>query len=60
MTYPAMVSEKAFGSLKSAPQRVAWENVPVPFSPVLEDRVLVSEQDIRNAIMMTMREPVNA
>jgi pyruvate/2-oxoglutarate/acetoin dehydrogenase E1 component len=56
----AIVSEKAFGSLKAAPVRVAWENVPVPFSPVLEDRVLVAERDIRNAVMATMREPVGA
>ena len=56
----SMVAEKAFGSLKAAPLRVAWENVPVPFSPVLEDRVLVSEGDIRDAVMVTMREPVSA
>jgi pyruvate/2-oxoglutarate/acetoin dehydrogenase E1 component len=52
----AIAAEKAFGSLKSPPRRVAWENVPIPFSPVLEDRVLVSEDDIRNAVLATVRE----
>ena len=46
----AMVCERAHGSLKAAPRRVAWENVPVPFSPALEARVLVSDDDIRDAI----------
>ena len=46
----AMVCERAYGSLKAAPRRVAWENVPVPFSPALEARVLVSDDDIRDAV----------
>jgi len=50
----SMVSEKAFDDLKAAPQRVAWENVPVPFSPVLEKRVLVDEDKIRAAISRTL------
>jgi pyruvate dehydrogenase E1 component beta subunit len=50
----SMVSEKAFDVLKAAPQRVAWENVPVPFSPVLEKRVLVDEDKIRAAIARTL------
>jgi pyruvate/2-oxoglutarate/acetoin dehydrogenase E1 component len=54
----AMISQKAFGSLKAAPQRVAWENVPIPFSPVLEERVLVSDTDIRTAVMHVVREGV--
>jgi pyruvate dehydrogenase E1 component beta subunit len=52
----AIVAEKALGALKAPPRRVAWENVPIPFSPVLEDRVLVSEEDIRHAVMATVRE----
>jgi acetoin:2,6-dichlorophenolindophenol oxidoreductase subunit beta len=52
----AIVAEKAFGALKAPPRRVAWENVPIPFSPVLEDRVLVSEDDIRQAVLATVRE----
>jgi pyruvate dehydrogenase E1 component beta subunit len=51
----AAVTERAFGSLKAAPRRVAWEDVPVPFSPVLEKRVLVGEDDIRAAVLATVR-----
>jgi len=50
----AMVSESAYGVLKSAPQRVAWEDFPVPFSPVLEKRILVDEERIRTAIVKTL------
>jgi pyruvate dehydrogenase E1 component beta subunit len=50
----SMVAEEAFDVLKAAPQRVAWENVPVPFSPVLEKRVLVDEDKIRAAIARTL------
>ncbi|GII64899.1 pyruvate dehydrogenase subunit beta [Sphaerisporangium krabiense] len=50
----ATVTENAYGVLKSAPQRVAWEDVPVPFSPVLEKRVLVDEDRIRAAVMKTL------
>lgn len=50
----AGVVEAGFSSLKSAPQRVAWADTPVPFSPPLEKRVLVQEDDIRSAIMRTL------
>lgn len=50
----AAVTGRTFSVLKSAPQRVAWEDVPVPFSPGLEQRVLVSEDDIRAAIVKSM------
>jgi pyruvate dehydrogenase E1 component beta subunit len=50
----AMVSQAGFSSLKAAPQRVAWENVPVPFSPPLEKRVLVQDDDIRRAVLATL------
>jgi len=50
----AIVSEEAFDSLKAAPRRVAWEDVPVPFSPVLEKRVLVDEAKIRAAVESTL------
>jgi pyruvate dehydrogenase E1 component beta subunit len=51
----AMVTERAFSSLRAAPRRVAWEDVPVPFSPVLEKRVLVDEDRIRAAVLATMK-----
>jgi pyruvate dehydrogenase E1 component beta subunit len=50
----ATVAEQAWDALKAAPQRVAWENVPVPFSPELEKRVLVGEDDIRDAVLKTV------
>ncbi len=56
----AMVAQKAWSSLRAAPQRVAWENVPIPFSPVLEQRALVGDDDIRAAVMQTVREGVAA
>ena len=50
----AIASEEAFDSLKAAPRRVAWEDVPVPFSPVLEKRVLVDDEKITDAIRSTL------
>jgi pyruvate dehydrogenase E1 component beta subunit len=52
----ARVVESSFSVLKSAPQRVAWEDMPVPFSPPLEKRVLVSDDDIRSAVLRTMAD----
>lgn len=46
----ASVVQQGFGSLKSAPVRVAWADVPVPFSAPLENRVVVQEADIAAAI----------
>jgi pyruvate/2-oxoglutarate/acetoin dehydrogenase E1 component len=48
------VVEQSFATLKAAPRRVAWEDVPVPFSPPLEKRVLVGDDDIRAAIVRTV------
>ncbi|MFM7718828.1 MAG: alpha-ketoacid dehydrogenase subunit beta [Actinomycetota bacterium] len=45
----ATVAERGFSSLKAAPVRVAWEDVPIPFSPVLEKRVLVGEDRVLDA-----------
>jgi len=46
----AIVSEKAFQSLKAPVLRVGSLNVPIPFSPVLEDEVLPNEKKIISAI----------
>jgi pyruvate/2-oxoglutarate/acetoin dehydrogenase E1 component len=51
----AMVVESNFTALKSAPQRVAWEDFPVPFSPPLEERILVQDENIRAAILRTLK-----
>lgn len=53
----ALVAEHAWGALKAPPRRVAWADVPVPFAPALEERVLVSEEDIRAAILATVGAP---
>lgn len=50
----ATVAQEAWDALKAPPQRVAWEDVPVPFSPLLEKRVLVDEDDIRSAVIRTV------
>jgi pyruvate dehydrogenase E1 component beta subunit len=50
----AIVSEEAFDALEAPPRRVAWEDVPVPFSPVLEKRVLVDDEKIMAAIRSTL------
>lgn len=45
----AVLAEKAFSYLKSPIIRVAAENVPIPFSPILENFVLPSEDKIVKA-----------
>ncbi len=50
----AAVTEQAYDSLRAAPLRVAWEDTPVPFSPVLERRVLVDEEQIVDAVRTTV------
>ena len=48
------VVERAFGSLKAAPERVGSPNLPVPYSPVLEAAVLPSKEKIEEAILRTL------
>jgi len=50
----ALVAEKGFGSLKAPIQRVAAENVPIPFSPVLEKFVLPDARKIEEAVRRVM------
>ena len=50
----ATVTERAFSSLRAAPQRVAWEDVPIPFSPPLEARVVVDDDKISAAVRRTL------
>jgi pyruvate dehydrogenase E1 component beta subunit len=56
----ARVTEQAFDALKAAPQRVAWEDAPVPFAPGLEKRILVDHTDIRAAALRTIGAKVAA
>jgi acetoin:2,6-dichlorophenolindophenol oxidoreductase subunit beta len=48
------VTEGAWGLLKSAPRRVTWEDVPIPFSPPLETAVTVRAEAIRAAVTDTL------
>ena len=50
----AGVSEKAWESLRSQPRRVTWPDIPVPFSPALEQVLEVSESDVEGAIRATL------
>ncbi len=51
----AIVAEKAFDSLKAPILRVAAEDVPIPFSPVLEQFVLPSAQKIILAVRKAVK-----
>jgi pyruvate dehydrogenase E1 component beta subunit len=50
-----IVAGEAWDCLKAPPQRVAWEDTPIPFAPVLEQRVIVDELDIHSAVTRTLR-----
>lgn len=57
----ATVAEQAWDALTAPPLRVAWEDTPVPFSPVLEKRVLVDADKIHAAILRVVgRVPAEA
>jgi pyruvate dehydrogenase E1 component beta subunit len=46
----ARVMENCWPELRTAPARVTWEDVPIPFSPVLERAVTLSAAKIRAAM----------
>jgi pyruvate dehydrogenase E1 component beta subunit len=50
----ALVSDKAFNSLKGPIKRVAAKNTPSPFSPKLEQSVLPQVDDIVRAALDTL------
>lgn len=54
----AMVAEVAWPFIKAAPLRVARDDVPTPFSPVLEQRILPNRAKIRDAILTTFGKAV--
>lgn len=54
----AGVSERAWGSLRSQPRRVTWPDIPVPFSPVLEQVLDVGSDDVERAIRATVDDRV--
>jgi pyruvate dehydrogenase E1 component beta subunit len=47
----AVVAERCWDDLRGPPTRVTWNDVPVPFSPVLEEAMSVSPGDIRRAVL---------
>jgi acetoin:2,6-dichlorophenolindophenol oxidoreductase subunit beta len=49
------VTERCWDDLRVPPRRVTWEDVPVPFSPPLEEAMTVSGDDIRSAVEATVR-----
>jgi len=51
----ALVSEKAFTSLKSPIKRVAAFPTPIPFAPACEDNAIPNQKDIENAVREVMR-----
>lgn len=51
----AVVSERAFDALKTAPRRIGNPGVPVPFAPPLQDEVLPNAARIEAAIREMVR-----
>jgi pyruvate dehydrogenase E1 component beta subunit len=47
----AVIAERCWDDLRAPPKRVTWDDVPVPFSPVLEEAMTVSPGDIRRAVL---------
>ncbi len=47
-------AELEWGSLRQAPSRVTWEDVPVPFSPVLEEAMVVTPAKLRAAALVAL------
>ncbi len=47
----AAVTERMFHRLHAAPRRVAIRDVPIPFSPVLEEAIIVTAGDVEQAIL---------
>ncbi|MFN8215534.1 MAG: transketolase C-terminal domain-containing protein [Solirubrobacterales bacterium] len=48
------IVERNWSDLKQQPRRVSWEDVPIPFSPVLEAAVTVRKEEIRSAVLATV------
>jgi pyruvate dehydrogenase E1 component beta subunit len=46
------ITEECWDELSVRPSRVTWEDVPVPFSPVLEEAMTVTKADLREAVLV--------
>jgi acetoin:2,6-dichlorophenolindophenol oxidoreductase subunit beta len=53
-------AERCWEDLRAQPRRVTWQDVPVPFSPVLEEAMTVSAADIHEAIVACAADARNA
>ena len=47
---------ECWGDLKAAPEIVAWPDVPIPYSPPLEQAVISMMPDIRAAVLNTLKK----
>ena len=54
-TFVAMAAENAFESLKFPVRRIAVRDIPMPFSPGLEDAVLPDERTVTEAVRAVAR-----
>jgi pyruvate dehydrogenase E1 component beta subunit len=52
----ARICELCWSDLRALPRRVTWEDVPIPFSPPLEDAVIVRSPAIREAVISAARD----
>ena len=52
----AKATEQCWSALRSRPQRVTWPDVPVPFSPPLENEIDVKAADLERAIRATVTD----
>jgi len=54
----ARIVESSFGALKAPPVRVTTPDVAIPFSPALEQSIVVSPQRIVDAVLQAIGSPV--
>ena len=50
----ARVTANCWSDLSAAPQRVTWPDVPMPYSPPLEEAVVTSQTKVRAAVLSVM------
>ncbi|KAA0274939.1 MAG: alpha-ketoacid dehydrogenase subunit beta [Acidobacteria bacterium] len=48
------LTERLWDALAAPPRRVTWEDVPIPFSPPLEEAVTIRREAIRDAILASV------
>jgi len=48
------LTERLWDALDAPPRRVTWEDVPIPFSPPLEEAVTIRGEAIRDAVLASV------